>query len=112
VGDFQHSLYRRISPPTSDIGSRVYLHHPPGEVTDVPDIIRKRQEEYEAEQPKMNQLSCVLVFLIVIPFTAVTAEWVRPSLSSPLMRGPCPVLNRPTTPLSACRQSGHSPPNK
>lgn len=67
------------------VGSRIYLHHPPGQtnVTATPGDPPKEAKDGEKEndeadeEPKMNQWSCLVVFLIAVPLTAVTAEWVR-----------------------------------
>lgn len=66
----------------SYIGSRIYLHNPPGQgnaltlPADAPNRLKQLEKETEEEQPKMNQWTCLLLFLITIPLLAVTAEWV------------------------------------
>lgn len=73
------------------IGSRIYLHNPPGHGNPEDAQAKARREAHiestegkeskeEVEEPKMSQWSCLLVFCIAIPLTAVTAEWVCTAL--------------------------------
>lgn len=76
-----------------DIGSRIYLHNPPGDgnagawVPNTPEAIKRKAAEADAEQPQMNQLTCLVAFCIAVPLTAVTAEWVRLSPSLEVKMG-------------------------
>jgi hypothetical protein len=68
----------------SYVCSRIYLHHPPGDDTDVfmphPEIpaeaLRKEQELAEAE-PDVNPWACIIVLVITVALMGVTAEFVR-----------------------------------
>jgi Ca2+:H+ antiporter len=75
------------------------LHNPPGEgnaltvAPNAPYALKERERENEEEEPRMNQWSCLLTFLIAIPLLAVTAEWVRFILT---------VFERMSPPYSSC----------
>lgn len=68
------------------IGSRIYLHNPPGDgnalslPANAPEALKEKERETEVEQPKLNQWTCLIAFLFLIPLLAVTAEWVGNSL--------------------------------
>ena len=65
------------------VGSRIYLHNPPGEgnaltlAPNAPHALKEKESETEEEEPQLNQGSCLLAFLVAIPLLALTAEWVR-----------------------------------
>ncbi|KAF8321263.1 hypothetical protein DL93DRAFT_2052113 [Clavulina sp. PMI_390] len=68
------------------IGSRIYLHNPPGQgnalsvPAGAPTALKEKEAELEEEQPQMNQWSCFVAFAITIPLLAITAEWLVDSL--------------------------------
>jgi len=67
-------------------GSRIYLHNPPGEgnaltvAPNAPHALKEKERETEEEEPRLNQGSCLLAFLVAIPLLALTAEWLVDSL--------------------------------
>jgi len=68
------------------IASRMYLHNPPGDENplsvraDVHPALKEKETRMGLEEPKMNPWVCLILFLIVVPLTAVTAEWLVASL--------------------------------
>lgn len=76
-------MFNEKLPSLRYVGSRIYLHNPPGEgnaltvAPNAPHALKTKERESEEEEPQMNQWSCLLAFLIAIPLLAITAEWVR-----------------------------------
>ncbi|KAF8337401.1 uncharacterized protein EI90DRAFT_3255305 [Cantharellus anzutake] len=65
---------------------RIYLHNPPGEgnalrLTDnAPQALKEKVARIEEEDAEMNPWSSLIVFAVVVPLTAVTAEFLVESL--------------------------------
>lgn len=64
------------------IGSRIYLHNPPGEGNalsmhkEVPHQERQRIEEESNKDPKVSLPVAVVAVIITVGLMAVSAEWV------------------------------------
>ncbi|KAF9505011.1 hypothetical protein BS47DRAFT_1307264 [Hydnum rufescens UP504] len=65
---------------------RIYLYNPPGDENhltvraDVHPALKEKETQIALEEPKMNPWVCLILFLIVVPLTATTAEWLVASL--------------------------------
>ncbi|KAF9505010.1 hypothetical protein BS47DRAFT_1307276 [Hydnum rufescens UP504] len=72
--------------PSANIASRIYLLKPPGDGNslsvraDVHPALKEKETRMGLEEPKMNPWVCLILFLIVVPLTATTAEWLVASL--------------------------------
>ncbi|KAF9510865.1 hypothetical protein BS47DRAFT_1299593 [Hydnum rufescens UP504] len=71
---------------STNIASRIYLYNPPGDENslsvraDVHPALKEKEIRMGLEEPKMNPWVCLILFLIVVPLTATTAEWLVASL--------------------------------
>ncbi|KAF9505020.1 hypothetical protein BS47DRAFT_1400801 [Hydnum rufescens UP504] len=69
-----------------DVASRIYLYNPPGDENhltaraDVHPALKEKETRMGLEEPKMNPWVCLILFLIVVPLTAASAEWLVASL--------------------------------
>lgn len=68
-----------------DIGSRIYLHNPPGEdnalqiAHNAPKELKEKEHHLNTARPKTNVWACLLLLAVTITVMAVTAEFVRTS---------------------------------
>ena len=72
----------------SYVGSRFYLHDPPGSNNafspqpDVPPEVLRRERELEEAAPEVNPWACVLLLVITVALMGVTAEFVGQPIHS------------------------------
>ncbi|KAF9505012.1 hypothetical protein BS47DRAFT_1307272 [Hydnum rufescens UP504] len=72
--------------PSINVASRIYLYNPPGDENhltaraDVHPALKEKETRMGLEEPKMNPWVCLILFLIVVPLTAASAEWLVASL--------------------------------
>lgn len=70
----------------SYIGSRFYLHDPPGKNNafsprpDIPEELLRREKELEEAEPEVNPWACVILLVTCVALVGVTAEFVRDPL--------------------------------
>jgi Ca2+:H+ antiporter len=68
--------------PCRYIGSRFYLHNPPGDNNafqlgpDAPREVVQKELELEETVPEVNPWACVLLLVVSVTIMAVTAEFV------------------------------------
>ncbi|KAF8674549.1 hypothetical protein RHS04_07205 [Rhizoctonia solani] len=68
------------------IGSRIYLHNPPGENNaldlhpNAPEIEKRMEAEVEREQPEIGPWFGIVFLAIVVALIAITAEWLVKSI--------------------------------
>ena len=83
---FVFGVADRVFLGSSYIGSRIFLHNPPGDdnalqlPTNVYQALHEREHEIENEQPKMGPIVCVITIAISIALMAVTAEFLVESI--------------------------------
>ncbi|KAG8960678.1 hypothetical protein FRC03_006265 [Tulasnella sp. 419] len=68
------------------IGSRIYLHNPPGDgnaftvPAAAPQSEKKEEQRTEQEAPKVNPWACIVFLVVTVGIMAATAEWLVKSL--------------------------------
>ncbi|KAF8260051.1 hypothetical protein EI94DRAFT_1706606 [Lactarius quietus] len=67
------------------IGSRFYLHDPPGENAfsprpDMPPELLQREKELEEAEPEVNPWACVILMIVCVALVGVTAEFLVESI--------------------------------
>ncbi|KAG8931459.1 hypothetical protein FRC02_002688 [Tulasnella sp. 418] len=68
------------------IGSRIYLHNPPGDgnaftvPAAAPQREKKEEQRTEQEAPKVNPWACIVFLVVTVGIMAATAEWLVKSL--------------------------------
>jgi len=68
------------------ICSRIFLHKPPGEGTELaqhklaPEALKNRALEFENLEPEVNQWVCLAMLTVTIGIMAATAEWLVDSI--------------------------------
>lgn len=73
----------------SYVGSRFYLHNPPGdndslhELSDAPASFKADLAKFEEEEPELNPWFCIIILIVTVVLTGVTAEFVRRPRSQP-----------------------------
>lgn len=63
----------------SYISSRIFVHNPPGEESehpDMPEALKHHEQTLIEGEPEVNQYVCIAVLLFSIGIMATTAEWV------------------------------------
>ena len=65
------------------IGTRIYLHNPPGEesldhLSNAPKAFKDEVAKVEQEEPVVNPWVCIITLIIAVILLAFTAEHVRP----------------------------------
>jgi len=74
----------------SYVGSRFYLHDPPGANNaftphpDIPPEVLRREQELEEAEPEVNPWACLILLAITVALMGVTAEFVRKPFFSTL----------------------------
>ena len=72
----------------SYVGSRIFLHNPPGEHNafelhpSAPDALKEKERNLAEEEPKASSWVCLGVIVITIALMAVTAEFLVESVES------------------------------
>ncbi|CAE6447775.1 hypothetical protein ACGC1H_003355 [Rhizoctonia solani] len=75
------------------IGSRIYLHNPPGENNaldlhpNAPEIEKRKEAEIEQEQPEIGPWFGIVLLIVTVALIAVTAEWLVSSIEKVRDRG-------------------------
>ncbi|KDQ57906.1 hypothetical protein JAAARDRAFT_34718 [Jaapia argillacea MUCL 33604] len=68
------------------IGSRIYLHNPPGDHNallphpNAPEDILHQEQELEEGDPEVNPWACIAMLVVTIGIMAATAEWLVQSI--------------------------------
>ena len=65
------------------VGTRIYLHNPPGEesldhLSNAPKAFKDEVAKVEHEEPVVNPWVCIITLIIAVILLAFTAEHVRP----------------------------------
>jgi len=64
------------------VGSRFYLHNPPGdndslhELSDAPASFKADIAKFEEEEPELNPWFCIIILVVTVALTGVTAEFL------------------------------------
>jgi hypothetical protein len=80
---FSYETTQAVTLARSYIGSRFYLHDPPGKnnaFTSHPDIspeLLRREKELEEAEPDVNPWACVILLVTCVALAGVTAVFVR-----------------------------------
>jgi Ca2+:H+ antiporter len=75
------------------IGSRFYLHDPPGKNNafsprpDIPPELLRREKELEEAEPDVNPWACVILLIVCVALVGVTAEFLVESIEYVRERG-------------------------
>ncbi|KAH7334060.1 hypothetical protein B0J17DRAFT_675192 [Rhizoctonia solani] len=75
------------------VGSRIYLHNPPGENNSLelhpsaPEIEKRKEAEIEQEQPLIGPWFGIVLLAVIVALIAVTAEWLVSSIEQVRDRG-------------------------
>ena len=83
VPPFSKKATRVVTSPCSYIGSRFYLHDPPGKNNvfsprpDIPPELLAREKALEEAEPDVNPWACIILLVACVAFVGVTAEFVR-----------------------------------
>jgi Ca2+:H+ antiporter len=87
-------FYQRSDPsrPGADsyVGSRFYLHDPPGANNafsphpDVPLEVLRREQELKEAKPEVNPWACLILLVVTVALMAVTAVFVRQPTPFPI----------------------------
>jgi Ca2+:H+ antiporter len=68
------------------VGSRIFLHNPPGDdnalqlPANAPEALRQRERELEEKTPKLSPWVCLVIIPITIALMAITAEFLVESI--------------------------------
>ena len=86
----------------SYVGSRFYLHNPPGKnnvFTPLPGIpleLLRREKELEEAEPEVNPWACLILLVVCIALVGVTAAFVRhplTTLHADVLIAPSPIAH-------------------
>ncbi|KEP48334.1 calcium/proton exchanger [Rhizoctonia solani 123E] len=75
------------------LGSRIYLHNPPGENNaldlhpNAPEVEKRKEAEIEQEQPDIGPWFGIVLLAVTVALIAVTAEWLVSSIEQVRDRG-------------------------
>jgi Ca2+:H+ antiporter len=90
---FSNETTRVLTSACSYIGSRFYLHDPPGKNNafsprpDIPPELLRREKELEEAEPDVNPWACIILLVVCVALVGVTAEFLVESIEYVRERG-------------------------